>query len=132
MQYERDILLENWRTTEAALCMKSPVCEVEFAHDDRTALSLYDCLVPKLREQRRLNLGKDYQLTVSDIRVQQHVMQLEYNLAQKNVPKLKEEITKLRKQVEVYEQNLEVVDWYNAVMEKGVDTKDTVEQYVKL
>ena len=69
MQYERDILLENWRTTEAALCMKSPVCEVEFAHDDRTALSLYDCLVPKLREQRRLNLGKDYQLTVSDIRV---------------------------------------------------------------
>lgn len=49
---ERDVLLEQWAIFEKAYMLKTPVLEVEFAHDDRSPLSLYDCLIPKLREHR--------------------------------------------------------------------------------
>ena len=35
---------------EKSLALKSPVMEAEFATDERSALSLYDCLVPMLKE----------------------------------------------------------------------------------
>ena len=38
---------------EQALVLKTPVMEAEFAMDDRSPLNLYDCLIPKIREQRR-------------------------------------------------------------------------------
>ena len=37
---------------EKAYAMRTPVMEAEYSHDDRTALSLYDCLIPRLREHR--------------------------------------------------------------------------------
>ena len=46
---ERDQLLENWKITEILLAQKTPVFEAEYALDERTPLSLYDCLVPKLK-----------------------------------------------------------------------------------
>lgn len=32
---------------------KTPVNEAEFAFDDRTPLSLYDCALPKLKQHRK-------------------------------------------------------------------------------
>lgn len=42
------LLLEN------AVSQKSPVNEAEYAFDDNTPFSLYDCVIPKLKEHRAL------------------------------------------------------------------------------
>ena len=39
---------------EVFIAMKMPALEAEFAHDEKSPLSLYDCLVPHLREHRKL------------------------------------------------------------------------------
>ena len=44
---------------EQRLAMRSPTHEAEFALDERTPLSLYDCLTPKLKEHRRFKITKD-------------------------------------------------------------------------
>ena len=52
------------------MALKSPVMEAEYGYDvyDKTsALSLYDCLVPELKSQRRLIRKKDYIDTVKDV-----------------------------------------------------------------
>ena len=41
---------------EVALAQKTPVMEAEYAIDDRTALDFYDCLIPKLKENRRFRI----------------------------------------------------------------------------
>ena len=46
MMKENAHLHSQWRLYEQAFMMKSPAMEAEYAHDDRTALSLYDCLIP--------------------------------------------------------------------------------------
>ena len=53
---ERNFLHGQWQLFERNLALKSPVMEAEYAMDDRTALSLYDCLIPKLREHRKLKI----------------------------------------------------------------------------
>ena len=59
--------------------MKSPAMEAEYAHDERTPLSLYDCLIPKLRENRMLyprknltaiELHEDYRAKVEAIKLE--------------------------------------------------------------
>lgn len=37
--------------------------EAEFAHDERSALSLYDSLIPKLREHRKLETSIELALS---------------------------------------------------------------------
>ena len=39
------------------MAKKMPAMEAEFAHDERSALSLYDSLVPRLREHRKLEVS---------------------------------------------------------------------------
>lgn len=56
MKKDRETLLSHWLMFEKAYAMRSPTMEAEYAHDDRTALSLYDCLIPKLREHRLLKI----------------------------------------------------------------------------
>ena len=50
--------------------MKSPALEAEYAHDDRTSLGLYDCLVPRLREHRKLKIRAGYKMDdiIADIK----------------------------------------------------------------
>ena len=46
--------------------------EAEFAHDDRSPLSLYDCLIPQLREHRKFHIRPELYTHVNlidDIRV---------------------------------------------------------------
>ena len=61
---------------EGALSMKTPVMEAEYAMDDRTALNLYDCLVPKLREHRRFRIQKDAAFSIADFKEQYKVKSL--------------------------------------------------------
>ena len=53
---EREKMHNYWLTFEKAYALRTPVCEVEFAMDERSPLQLYDCLVPKLREHRKLHI----------------------------------------------------------------------------
>ena len=63
--------------------MKTPVMEAEFAHDERSALSLYNCLIPALREHRRLRIQpqllQKYNL-IEDIHAKKKALQLEVTL----------------------------------------------------
>lgn len=56
---ERNFMHEQWSLYERAFALKTPVLEAEYAMDDRTALNLYDCLIPKLREHRKLEIRPD-------------------------------------------------------------------------
>lgn len=53
---ERSMIYDNWLMFERAHMLRSPTFEVEYAHDERSPLGLYDCLIPKLREHRKLCL----------------------------------------------------------------------------
>lgn len=77
---ERDQLLENWKITEILLAQKTPVFEAEYALDERTPLSLYDCLVPKLKQQRRLVVQETAKFSIEDFRAKQNALRLEWEL----------------------------------------------------
>ena len=68
--------------------------EAEYAYDDQTALSLYDCLIPKLKENVRLIRPKDYTETVEDYVYRSKILHYELELSKKRVPRLLEEIGK--------------------------------------
>ena len=53
------MVLNKWKTAEQLSSVKTPVMEAEFAIDERSALSLYDCMVPRLKEHRRIAYKKD-------------------------------------------------------------------------
>ena len=50
--------------------MKTPVMEAEFAIDERSPLSLYDCLIPTLKEHRKFHINLANELTLKDFREQ--------------------------------------------------------------
>ena len=54
--------------------------EAEFAIDDRTALNLYDCLIPKIREQRKFIFQKEEKFSIEDFKSQLKVKTLTYEL----------------------------------------------------
>ena len=62
--------------------MKTPVMEAEFAIDDQSALSFYECLMPKLREHRKFCIKKDDKFSIDDFKAQYKVRQLEFDTAQ--------------------------------------------------
>ena len=45
---------------ETLYATKTPVMEAEYAFDESTALSLYDSLIPMLKEHRRLVVKRDF------------------------------------------------------------------------
>jgi len=77
--------------TEQQLALKSPVMEAEYAFDERTALSLYDCLVPMLQEHRRVKLNLHGNVSIEDFRAQQKARQLERDIAELEQPALRRE-----------------------------------------
>ena len=54
--------------------------ESEFALDERSALSLYDCLVPTIKEHRRKKINLNDKFCLDDFRTQLKVKQLEWDL----------------------------------------------------
>ena len=55
---------------EQCLAQKTPVMEAEFALDERSALSLYDCLVPTLKEHRRFKISLLDKFNINDFKAQ--------------------------------------------------------------
>ena len=56
---------------ELAYVQKTPVMEAEFALDERSALSLYDCLTPTLKEHRRFKINIEDKFSINDFKTQQ-------------------------------------------------------------
>ena len=81
---------------ETYYALKSPVMEAEHAIDEATALSLYDCLITKIKEQRRFKVLPDSKFSISDFMVQQRLLQAEYELEKKKLPRAYEEIAELK------------------------------------
>ena len=70
--------------------MNSPALEAEYAYDERTALNLYDCLIPRLREHRRLRIQPEFQRIdlLKDLRMTEHIRKMELELALVSQPKV--------------------------------------------
>ena len=60
--------------------MKSPCMEAEYAIDERTTLSLYDCMVPKLKEHRRFRIQKDSPFSLADFKMQLKIKEYENSM----------------------------------------------------
>ena len=71
---EAEKVLHKIPYADKMLAMKTPVCEAENAIDDRSPLGLYDCLIPKLKEQHVFRVNK---LTIEDFNTQMATRLLE-------------------------------------------------------
>lgn len=129
---EREVIKQKWQYVERALALKSPVMEAEFAFDDCSALSLYDCLIPKIKAYRKLQIRPEIIVGADDFKAQSKVLQLEYELEQKRVPILTEENGRLKETVEQLRSEVAIVEWYLATMEDGIDTKELGKEYTLL
>ena len=76
---------------ERHLALKTPVMEAEFALDETSAISFYDCLIPKLKEQRRFLLPKHLEMSIDDFRTKFKVIKMEQELQNAEAPMLREE-----------------------------------------
>ena len=117
---------------ENAISQKSPVNEVEYAFDDRTPFSLYDCIIPKLKEHRVLKFDpRTEQLHVyNDNIAKATAISIEKQIKQMEVERMTLDNAKLNRKVIHLNQEMKIVDWYMNVMEKGLRTpKEIMEQY---
>ena len=117
---------------ETSLALKTPVTEAEFAIDERTPLSLYDCLVPRIKEHRRFRITQDSPFSIADFKAQQTIRQLDYEIEKKRLPRALEENAILRHKVTQMESECDIVRWYLSTMERGVDTKIVVKEFATL
>ena len=103
---QRDDILKRWQYSEEALALKSPVMEAEYAYDDKTTLSLYDCTVPKIKEHRRLILPQDYKETILDYRAKTDSIRIEQDLffKKKRQWELENERDQLKDKVKILEE----------------------------
>lgn len=85
---ERETMYACWLYSERALALKTPVREAEFALDDQSALRMYDCLLPLLKEHRRLRVVPDSEPSTTDYLARMKVLELECQLRSKNQPQL--------------------------------------------
>ena len=111
---------------ELAVAQKTPVMEAEYAIDDTNKLSLFDCLIPKLKENRRFKIQKDEVFSIADFKTQQRVKQLEWELEQQRLPLMKEQNYQLKMKIKYYENELQIVKWYTQVLEDGIDTRKVI------
>ena len=116
--------LKQWIAyLEEVVALKTPVMEAEYALDERTTLSLYDCLIPQLKEHRRFKLiSDDHRFSINDVRAQQRVLQLEWDIGERAQPRLIDENRNQRKKLEQQDRELETLQWYIDIMEMGIDT----------
>ena len=100
--------------------------------DEGTKLSLYDSLVPKLREHRRFKLLANAEFSLADFKIQQKVRSLEYELEKKKLPTLIEHNEMMKAKIEQLNEELDIVKWYSRIMEKGVNTRELVKEHYEL
>ena len=90
---------------------------------ENVPLRLFNCLIPKLKEQERFYTKHDKDSTTQNLEYQIRINQQNILLADRKVPKLEHENEKLKKQVEMKNKELEIVQYYLDVLESGIDTK---------
>ena len=111
---------------EQMVALKSPCMQAEHVIDDASALSLYDCLIPKIREHRRLKVFRDSPYSVEDFRAQLKVRQLEAEIQQSQLPEKVKECELLKEKIAQMQSEGDLVQWYINVMESGVNTKTVI------
>ena len=117
---------------ENRLSSKTPVLEAENAVDDRTALSMYDCLIPRLKEHRRFKIFKDSIMTTADFQAIQAVREIERELKIAQLPSVKAELQIEKKKTTQLKEEFDVIQWYITLFEDGKDSKEVIEEYYEL
>ena len=123
---------------EKAHMLRSPTLEVEYAHDERSPLGLYDCLIPKLREHRKLSLPPEIyystQNLMDDIRAKQKVLSLELELKQNNLPKYQRKLEKAKKKAHQLKKETQIIDWLSKAVESNfiLDAGNILEEFDEL
>lgn len=102
------------------------------ALDESCALNFFDCLVPHLKEHRKLKILKGQAFSIDDFRARLEVLRIEKDLQAQQFPQLRQENKDLRLEIEQLKSEFQIVDWYLQVMEEGRDTKQLVRDYARL
>ena len=104
---EREFLYDRWHLFEQAYCLRSPAHEAEFVFDNRSALGLYDCVIPQLKEHRKLEVTQDLiakNRLVDDLKMKKEVYALEKERDEKKLVESEAKnlrLTKVNKQLKV-------------------------------
>ena len=91
---EREYLLDRWQQFEKAYVMRSPTLEAEHAFDSRSPLNLYSCVIPQIKEHRKLEIDEDLltsKTLIDDIKAQRDAIQLQKKLQDMKISELKAE-----------------------------------------
>ena len=105
--------------------------------DHRSALSLYDCLVPRLRENRKLKIPErcytDKNLA-DDIQAKHQIFKLEHYREQKRLPKLTKDNRQLSERADQLERENEMFNWMQGIVEANfkLDAFNIIENYEQL
>ena len=119
---------ENVKILEATLARKIPVFEAEYGLSETTPLRLYDSLVPRIRQHRKIVIDVHKGKTMDDYRAQNEARKLKLELQASELPVLKQEIVVLQEKCAQHLEDQKIVDWYIKVLESGQDTKDITKQ----
>ena len=116
--------------------MTSPVLEAEYAHDERNPLNLYDCLVPRLREYRRLKVQPEFQHIdlVNDIKTREHIREMELQLELVSQPRIEAERKHLYNKIVHLEHEAELIIWLEKIVHENfkLDAEDIMVRFHKI
>ena len=92
--------------------------EAEYAIDDRSALCLYDCLIPRIREHRKLKLRPENtkEELREDFKAQQEVLILQLKVLGHPSPKLIKENGEMKDIIEQLENESIVIKWLTNIV----------------
>ena len=87
--------------------------EAQFGLEDKSALGLYGCLVPHLKNHRNALIPRAFRVNYDE-------------------DPLVEENFYLQGQVRLLNNKLSILNWYLEVMEEGIDMKEIAQKYSEL
>ena len=90
------MMYERWLETEQAFAQRTPIMQAEYALDRTSALSLYDGLLPRLREHRRFQKDKVERDEIEDYDAKVDARELEIAVLNHEAPGLKQEVSILK------------------------------------
>ena len=88
--FENIELKKKLRYLEACLASKTPINEAEYAFTDQTPLKLYDCIIPSLKEHRKVKVDptKSFLYVFDDNQAKAQVLAIKRELKQMNYSKI--------------------------------------------
>ena len=113
------------------MAIEKPVEEAQYALDKKSALKLYDCLVPEIAAYRPLKL-KDMSIDTRTVNYQAklELAYLDKKSASWKLPLLVKENSHLVEQNKRLNEDLEIVRWYIAIMEQGRNSKTLLKDFL--